>query len=169
MLQDVRLLFSIARDVHKARGGRVPIKKFIISNNQDSTRRGWHWVSCVYEIKRKSSGALQIRGRGPLAVGLSGVMDLELEGSGGAPSQAALNGLCSLGDSCHGGVHNRNVLYRTGESGRLVHQCWHIKSSHRHHAQHKQCSFGLRCGLISARSCSLDWGLGKARSINRNC
>ena len=26
-------------------------------------------------------------------------MDLELEGSGGAPSQAALNGLCSLGDA----------------------------------------------------------------------
>jgi len=93
------LLYTIARDVHKARGGRVPIKKFIISNNQDSTRRGWHWVSCVYEIKRKSSGALQIRGRGPLAVGLSGVMDFELEGSGGAPSQAALNGLCSLGDA----------------------------------------------------------------------
>jgi hypothetical protein len=36
----------------------------------------------------------------------------------------------------------------------------HIKSSHRRHAQHKQCSFGLRCGLISARSCYLDWGLG---------
>ena len=87
------------RDVHKARGGRVPIKKFIISNNEDSTRRGWHWVSCVYEIKRKSSGALQVRGRGPLAVGLSGVMDSELQGSGGAPSQGALNGFSSLGDA----------------------------------------------------------------------
>ena len=56
-------------------------------------------MSCVFEIKRKSSGALQVRGRGPLAAGLSGVTDLELEGSGGAPSQAALNGLFSLGDA----------------------------------------------------------------------
>ncbi len=55
-------------------------------------------MSCVYEIKRKSSGALQVRGRGPLAVGLSGVMDSGLQGSGGAPSQGALNGFSSLGD-----------------------------------------------------------------------
>ena len=66
-------------------------------------------MSCVYEIKRKSSGALQVRGRGPLAVGLSGVMDSELEDPGGAPSQGALNGFSSLGDAAT--VFTIAVLY----------------------------------------------------------
>ena len=92
-------------------------------------------MSIVCEIKRQSSGALEVRSRGPLAVGLSSDMIAELEGSDSGPSQGALNGLCSFCDAAaaltianlyHTGElgRNRKFLYLTRESGRRVyHYC----------------------------------------------